>query len=132
MLAHDVGYNITPEEVFAQYPAIGRFGTFISDYRAFSEILGPVRGGGRFTVGLFTQASKNQISYLKVWRLSRALGLERTSLFGGFRFTRVSGITDMAPRSPLAGNRYFLGSGKGLPNGAPEVVISPIPTNPWP
>lgn len=38
----------------------------------------------------------------------------------------------MAPRNPLEGNRFFLGPGKGLPNGGPELVIDPVPTKPWP
>jgi len=30
------------------------------------------------------------------------------------------------------GNRFFLGPGKGLPGGGPEIVIDPVPTVLWP
>ena len=83
-------------------------------------------------MGLFTRASKNQISYFKAWRLERQLGLHRGSLWKGFRLKEVKGIKNMSPRSPLEGsNKYFLGPGKGLPNGAPEMVIDSVPTI-WP
>ncbi len=130
MLQKNVGYNISPEAWFSKYPALGRGGSFVTDYRAVGEILGPVRANRSFSVGLFS--GEGQISYLKAWRLERALGIDRGSLSGGFRFTRVPGINAMAPRSPLAGNKYFLGPGQGLPGGGPEMVIDSIPTSPWP
>jgi hypothetical protein len=49
----------------------------------------------------------------------------------GFRVKEINGISGMSPRSPLEGNQYFLGPGKGLPNGAPEMVINSVPTT-WP
>jgi RHS repeat-associated protein len=133
-LRKDVGYNITPESTFAKYSHVGRHGTFITDYRAVGEVLGPVRANQRFTVGLFTRSSKNQISYLKAWRLERALGLNKGTLREGFRFTRVPRIGARNPRLPTAaqGNVHFLGTGRGLPGGGPELLIDPIPTSPWP
>lgn len=130
MLQKNVGYNISPEAWFSKYPSLGRSGTFVSDYRAVGDILGPVRANRSFSVGLFS--GEGQVSYLKAWRLERALGLERGSLMDGFRFTRVPGIDGMAPRSPLFGNQYFLGPGQGLPGGGPEMIINSIPTSPWP
>ncbi|MEI7929395.1 MAG: RHS repeat-associated core domain-containing protein, partial [Verrucomicrobiales bacterium] len=130
MLQRNLGYNISPEGWFSTYPALGRSGSYLTDYRAVGEILGPVRSNRSFSVGLCS--GQNQISYLRAWRLERALGLDRGSLWSGFRFTRVPSIRDLAPRSPLIGNKYFLGPGRGLPGGGPEMVIDPIPTAPWP
>jgi hypothetical protein len=132
MLNKNVGYNISPEEWFSKYPSLGREGSFLTDYRAVGEVLGPVRANQKFSVGMFTKISKNQISYIKAWRLERALGLGRNSLRGGFRFSRISNIQNMHPRSPLFGNEYFLGPGKGLPGGGPELVVDSIATTPWP
>jgi len=131
MLRKDAGYNISPEAWFRDYPTLGLSGTFLTDYRAVGNVLGPVRANRKFTLGLFTDNSRNQISYFKAWRLERALGLDRGTLKDGFRFTRVPRILGRAPRSPLEGNDYFLGPGKGLPGGGPEIVIDPIPTSPW-
>lgn len=61
-------------------------------------------------------------------KMETDLGLVRGSLKDGFRTTRVDGISDRSPRSPLEGNKFFLGPGKGLPGGAPEMVINSIPT----
>ena len=41
----------------------------------------------------------------------------------------LSIVTDIAsrlPRSPVQGNSLFLGGGRGLPSGAPEINIAPI------
>lgn len=130
MLEKNVGYNISPESWFGKHSTLGREGSFLTDYRAVGKVLGPVRANQKFSVGLFS--GKGQMSYFNAWRLERALGLERGSLMGGFRFTRVSGIQDMAPRSPLFGNDFFQGAGKGLPGGGPEIVVDPLPTSPWP
>jgi len=69
---------------------------------------------------------------MKAFKLAQELGLERSSLFDGFRFSRIESISAKNPRSPLAGNDFFLGKGQGLPGGGPELVIDPIPTSPWP
>jgi hypothetical protein len=60
--------------------------------------------------------------------LESALGLEPSSLANGFRISEVRGISGMNPRSPLTGNPYFQGPGKGLPGGGPEIVVDPLPT----
>jgi hypothetical protein len=130
MLSDDRGYNVSPESFYRDYPAIGRNGTFVTDAQAF-KILGPISGNQQYSVRLFTNSSKKQISYYKIWKLERELGLEKKSLWKGFRLKEIRGIKNMAPRSPLEGNQYFLGPGKGLPNGAPEMVIDSIWTT-WP
>lgn len=132
MLDADVGYNVSPESTFANYPSVGRSGTFVTDGRAVSDAIGHTGGSARYSTGLTGNASRGRISYFREWRAERALGLERGSLRGGFRVTEVQGITGMSPRSPLTGNPYFQGGGQGLPGGGPEVVVDPIPTSPWP
>lgn len=41
---------------------------------------------------------------------------------------RAEDVALRAPRSPLGGNPLFLGRGRGLPGGGPELNISPIST----
>jgi RHS repeat-associated protein len=126
MLDEDVGYNISPEEWFKQYSHLGRYGTFVTDKRAFKAILGHARAG-RYTVG--AKAGEGRVSRQQVKLLEAKLGLEPGSLGEGFRLTRVDGIGDMAPRSPLTGNVFFKGPGEGLPGGGPEIVVDSIPTS---
>lgn len=130
MLRKNVGYNVSPEEWFSRYTSLGLEGTFLTDYRAVALVLGPIKGGHRFVVGILP--GKGKVSMLTAWRLERALGLSRGSLWHGFRVSRIRSIRDIAPRSPLSGNKYFLGPGEGLPGGGPEMVVDPIPTSPWP
>ena len=134
LLDRDVGYNLTPEETFLKYPAVGRGGTFVTDAEAFSS-LGQVGGSQRFTVGVFSRLSKGKVGWLRARSLERHLGLDKGSLGGlgdSFRLTEVTGLFRRNPRSPLKGNALFLGPGQGLPNGAPELVVDSIPTSPWP
>jgi len=116
MLADDTGYNVSPESTFQNYPTIGREGTFVTDRAAIADILGEDFKPGQFNGG-FKQAGQ----------LETALGLEPGSLSDGFRITEVKGISGMAPTSPLplAANRFFLGPGRGLPGGGPEIQIRP-------
>jgi hypothetical protein len=130
MLRRNVGFNISPESWFSTYSTLGRQGTSLTDYRAIGQILGPVRANQQFSTGWFS--GEGQVSYFSAGRLEFALGLERGSLMDGFRFTRVSGIADRSPRSPLVGNQYFLGPGRGLPGGGPELVVDPVGTLDWP
>jgi RHS repeat-associated protein len=125
MLDKDVGYNVSPEEWFRKFSHLGRFGTFVTDKKAFTDVLGHAKPG-RYTVG--RKARRGQISAHQARQLEKQLGLEPGSLRQGFRVTRVEGIRDMAPRSPLEGNRFFRGPGDGLPGGGPEIVVDPIPT----
>ncbi len=130
MLEKNVGYNITPENWFQKHPTIGQEGTYITDYRAIAEILGPYKADTRYNVGLFSRG--NTISYSKTAELEYVLGLRPGSLIKGFRFTRITNIADKHPASPIKGNDFFKGPGKGLPNGGPELIIDPVPTQPWP
>jgi hypothetical protein len=61
--------------------------------------------------------------------LERALGLPsgRISQEGGV-ISVVDDIAARAPRSPVSGNDLFLGGGKGLPGGGPEINVAPINT----
>lgn len=40
----------------------------------------------------------------------------------------VDDLQTRAPRSPMEGNRFFLGAGNHLPGGGPEMVVDSIPT----
>jgi len=116
MLEENVGYNVSPESWFSKYDYIGRNGTFITDKKAIQDAIGEFKPGSY------------KLDAAKTAKLETALGLQKGSLADGFRITEVKGIRDKAPRSPLTGNEYFLGGGKGLPGGGPEMVIDPIPT----
>lgn len=137
ILASDVAYNISPEATFSTYAFIGRTGTFVTDESGAFGTVGSA-SSAQYEMGLFSRydmsifATNHQISYLRAWQIERAFGLERRRLAGGFRVTRIEGISGMHPRTPLAGNDYFLGPGMGLPNEAPELVIDSVPTSPWP
>jgi RHS repeat-associated protein len=126
MLEKDVGYNISPASWFKKFTHLGKGGTFVTDKRAIRSVLGHAQEGD-YTVG--RKAKPGQISSKQSRDLERNLGLEPGSLREGFKITRVEGISDMAPRSPLEGNRFFKGPGEGLPGGGPEIVVNPIPTS---
>jgi RHS repeat-associated protein len=126
MLGKNVGYNVSPEEWFSNFSHLGRFGTFVTDKKAFSSVLGHANPG-KYSVG--RTAGRGRISRKQARDLERDLGLEPKSLQSGFRITKVEGIRDMSPRSPLEGNQFFRGPGNGLPGGGPEMVVDPIPTS---
>lgn len=116
MLKDDIGYNISPTS-WDEFPSIGRNGTFISDSEG---ILGyfknhPLNGKTTITKDLAT-------------KIEADTGLEPGTLHAGFKIRKITSITNANPRSPLEGNKYFLGKGEHLPGGAPEVVIDSIPT----
>ena len=127
MLDKNVGYNVSPESWFSKYTHIGRGGTFVTDKKAVSDVLGHARPG-RYNVA--QKAGPGRISRKQARDLERELGLDPGSLGQGFRITRVQGIEDMSPRSPLKGNRFFKGPGEGLPGGGPEMVVDSISTSP--
>ncbi|RYY76051.1 MAG: RHS repeat protein [Gammaproteobacteria bacterium] len=116
MLKQDVGYNVSPIGWDA-YPSIGREGSFISDKQSVTDILGNID-----SVSILT------IDKSKVIQLENAFGLEPGSLQDGFKIRQVNNIGLRAPRSPMEGNRFFLGAGNHLPGGAPEMVVNSIPT----
>lgn len=116
MLADDVGYNVSPESWFKKFDTIGKNGTFVTDRKAITDVLGDFKLGSQ------------KMSAAQTSALESALGLEPGSLVSGFRITEVRGISGMSPRSPLVGNPYFRGPGKGLPGGGPEMIVNPIPT----
>ena len=130
MISKNIGYNVSPENWFSKYKSIGKSGTYITDYKAISDITGPIQINQKYSVGLVSGG--NKMSYYKTWQLERALGLNRGSLMNGFRITEIKNIVDKGLSSPIVGNKYFLGPGMGLPGGGPEFVINPIPTKPWP
>jgi hypothetical protein len=119
MLKDNKGFNVSPESWFSEFKTIGRNGTFITDGKAIKDVIGDFAPGS-YKLDVATTA-----------KLEKALGLKSGSLSDGFRITEVNGIRGMAPRSPISGdigNPFFLGAGKGLPGGGPEMIIEPIPT----
>lgn len=116
MLDANTGFNVSPTS-WDNYPTIGRNGTYITDQQAITNLTGPLNAGGE-TVITSSQAAQ----------LEQAMGLQPGSLANGFKVRQVSGITDMAPRSPMEGNQYFQGPGQHLPGGGPEMVIESIST----
>lgn len=116
MLKDNVGYNISPT-AWNQYPTIGLNGTYITDQAGVTQYLGDLSGQSEMTI------SSEQAA-----QIESGMGLNPGSLQDGFQVRQVTSITDMAPRSPMEGNSFFLGPGNHLPNGAPEMVVSPIST----
>jgi hypothetical protein len=74
-LAADVGYNVSPESTFQKYDTIGAEGTFLTDRKAISDVLGDFKPG------------KQAASWEQTAALEEALGLESGSLANGFRVT---------------------------------------------
>lgn len=106
-------YNVSPIS-WDVYPYIGRETTFITDREAITDILG----------NLCEQMS---VSIQEATRLETALGLKEGSLQNGFKIREIS-LTGMPPeriRVPEHGNKHFLGKGKGLPGGGPELELQP-------
>ncbi|QJI31814.1 hypothetical protein HKK55_24955 [Pseudomonas sp. ADAK18] len=116
MLKDNTGFNVSPTS-WDKYPTIGRGGSFISDKKGVTDVIGDFSGSPKVTISTKQAAA-----------LERAFGLEDGSLQGGFKVRQVDNIVDRMPRSPLEGNQYFLGPGKHLPGGAPEMVVESIPT----
>ncbi|WP_426102182.1 MULTISPECIES: PAAR domain-containing protein [unclassified Pseudomonas] len=116
MLQDNTGFNVSPTS-WDKYPTIGRGGSFVSDKKGVTDVIGDLAGRSKVT-----------ISTKKAAELERAFGLEDGSLQGGFKVRQVDNIVDRMPRSPLEGNKHFLGPGKHLPGGAPEMVVESIPT----
>ncbi len=116
MLKDNRGFNVSPV-AWDKYPTIGRNGTYVSDKKGVADIIGD-----------FSGRSKVTISTEKAAKLERAFGLEEGSLKDGFKIRQVDNVIERMPRSPMEGNQYFLGPGKNLPGGAPEMVVESIPT----
>jgi len=129
MLENNVGYNVSPESWFSQYPTLGSNGTFVTDAQALQD-LGISPTNGAYKVGLFDDIGT--VSADNAANLEKGLGLQPGSLLNGFRVTEVDGLQSLSPASPLTGNNLFLGPGAGLPGGGPEMIVQPIPTSPWP
>lgn len=89
----------------------------------------------RHAVGQLTaegrEVSRLTISQGKARELEYALGLRQKSLERINIVSIVDDVVSRRSRSPWSsdiGNPHFLGGGKGLPRGGPEIVVSPIPS----
>jgi hypothetical protein len=114
MLSQNTGYNVSPESWFGKYPAIGPRGTYITNEAAIKNVIGEFQGGGTI-----------KITETQAIHLAQALGLEPKALISGFRISKIVNIKDMGLSYPVGGSDYFLGPGKGLPGGGPELKIDP-------
>jgi hypothetical protein len=115
MLSQNTGYNVSPESWFGKYSAIGRDGTYITNEAAIKSVIGEFQGRGTI-----------KITEAQAIRLEQALGLEPKSLFDGFRISRIVNIRDLNPSYPVQSlSPLFLGPGKGLPGGGPELKLTP-------
>ena len=106
-------YNVSPIS-WDVYQYIGRETTFITDREAITDILGNI-------------CEQMSISTQEATRLETALGLKKGSLQKGFKIREIY-LTGMPPeriRVPERGNKHFLGKGKGLPGGGPELELQP-------
>ncbi len=106
-------YNVSPIS-WDIYPYIGRETTFITDREAITDVLGDF-------------CEQMSVSTQEATRLETALGLKEGSLQNGFKIREIS-LTGMPPeriRIPERGNKHFLGKGKGLPGGGPELELQP-------
>ena len=104
-------YNVSPIS-WDVYPYIGRETTFITDRKAITDVLGDF-------------CEQMSVSIQEATRLETALGLKEGSLQNGFKIREIS-LTGMPPeriRVPERGNKHFLGKGKGLPGGGPELEL---------
>nr|WP_282250624.1 RHS repeat-associated core domain-containing protein [Vibrio campbellii] len=105
MLEDNIGFNISPTS-WDEYPSIGLNGTFISDRKGITDVIGD-----------FSGQSSVSIEKSKIFDLEKAFGLEKGALQEGFKIRQVDGIVEQMARSPLEGNQYFLGPGNHLPGG---------------
>lgn len=58
MLEKNSGYNVSSESWFNKFNSIGGNGTYLTDYPAIGEVLGPVRANTQFEVGFFSRGNK--------------------------------------------------------------------------
>jgi hypothetical protein len=92
-------------------------GTAVTDFQAIQDVIGPFGGTSRLLITIDQAAA-----------LEKALGLPTSRLSNGGIISVVDGIAGRAPRSPLSGNKLFIGGGRGLPGGGPEINVAPIAT----
>ena len=90
-------------------------GTLLTDVQAFEDVIGSLSRGNRMV-----------ISPQQAVALERSLGLPTGRLSQGGIISIVDDVALRAPRSPLSGNDLFLGGGRGLPGGGPEINVAPI------
>jgi hypothetical protein len=118
------GVNITPKSLIDAYPTIGRGGrTFVTDMKAVEDIIGSLQSG------------EKTITVAQARQLEQALGLRPNSLEAENVITLVDDIAGRAPAAPTgipnangtpSVNPYFLGAGKGLPGGGPELTVDGV------
>lgn len=106
-------YNVSPIS-WDVYDTIGKHATSITDRQAITDILGCLH----LRMIISTETSR---------QLETALGLNEGSLGNGFKIREIHLTLFPAQRIqvPQSGNSHFLGKGKGLPGGGPELILCP-------
>ena len=114
------GINVTSLKAInnPEFLTIGGGGrTFVTDVEAIENIIGPLQG------------SVINISRTQAGALESAFGLNPGSLQNNSVITVVDNLLGRAARIPGGGNDFFLGVGRGLPGGGPELTITGVPSN---
>ena len=114
------GINVTSLKAInnPKFLTIGGGGrTFVTDVEAIENIIGPLQG------------SVINISRTQAGALESAFGLNPGSLQNNSVITVVDNLLGRAARIPGGGNDFFLGVGRGLPGGGPELTITGVPSN---
>ncbi len=113
------GYNFTGIEDGVKYrhnspPSTKK--TFITDKKHVEDAIGSV------------DVNKNvhEITSEQAKVLAENLGIPEAATKYGGTLSVIDKVDKRMPALPMGGNKQFLGPGKGLPGGGPEVVINPI------
>lgn len=119
LLADDVGYVVATPICFTR-ETIGLDGTYITDYHAIHDAIGPFKPNVDYSVGMVTFGQ--QVNYYRARMLALSLGVQPERFLKGFRVAEVPDLKSYNPASPLRGNEFFT-HGAGLPLGGPEVWL---------
>jgi hypothetical protein len=117
LITEGPGVNVTPvDNIFnPAYTTIGRNGrTYVTDLQAIEDVIGNFRNVGSEVI---------EITPAQLQQLKQVVGRELASQNV---ISIVDDIASRAPGAPMTGNAQFIGAGKGLPSGAPELTIDGI------
>jgi hypothetical protein len=115
LLKDNIGYNVSPRSYDKDFERIGKDATFVTDRKALEDVLGPLN-----------KLDSSRITSQTVAKLEQGLGLESGSLSrGGLKIREIEDLKSRGVGSPVdTANKQFLGGGKGLPGGGPELTLS--------
>jgi hypothetical protein len=112
--------NLSPMSTINNFESIGEHGTFITPLSTFEAVIGKIDPA----------ATEITISPEQARMLEFVLGKREGSLEETNMLSLIDDISWRSPRSPTIGtNPKFMGAGKGLPEGASELVIDSLPSS---